>query len=185
MSKKSLNKKYWILVKSNNKWRCFSTTDVRTILNVLVRYNPDFELIGIYGSEIGVSCDDWVEKCDLNGSEEENLVGLRRNYSNKEILLKHNSFEVTELKYFAYCASERLYIKKNEFEDIKWEFSEMDLKFGEVENLTFVSDEEVGDYDIRRFYNAQRIKKLINGYEVNGWVLVADRRKKIKTISQN
>ena len=178
MSKKFINKKYYILVKSNGKFRCFSTTDVRNQLNVLVRFNPDFELIGIYGSDIGISSEEWVEKCDLNGSEVENFVGMRRNYSNKELLLKYNSFEISELLYFAFCASERIYIKKNEFEGVKWEVPEEDLKFGEVENLTFISDDEVGEYDVRRFYNAQKIKKLVNGYEVNGWVLFNDRVKK-------
>lgn len=177
MTKKSLNKKYWILVKSNNKWRCFSTTDVRTILNVLVRYNPDFELIGIYDKEIEVSSEEWVDSCDLNGSEENNLVKSRRNYANKELLLKYNSFEVAELKYFAFCADNRIYIRKNEFEGVKWYIPENELKFGEVENLMFVSDDEVGYYDIQRYYNCQRLRKLVNGFEVNGWVIFNDRKR--------
>lgn len=172
-----MTKKYNVLVKSNNKWRCFSTTDVRTILNVLVRYNPDFELIGIYNREIEVSSEDWVDSCGYNGSEENNLVGLRRNHSNKSVSLKFNSFEVAELKRFAWCADNRIYIRKNEFEDVKWDIQDGDLKFGEVENLTFVSDDEVGDYDIQRYYNSQRLKRLVNGFEVNGWVIFNDRKR--------
>lgn len=177
MVKKSISKKYNILVKSKNKYRCFVTTDVRTILNVLVRYNPDFELIGIYSGDIDVSSEEWVDKCNLNGSEESNLVGMKRNYANKEILLKYNSFEISELLYFAYCASERLYIRKEEFNGVCWDIPENKLKFGGIEHPTFASDEEVGDFDIQRFYNCQRLRKLVNGFEVNGWVIFSDRKK--------
>lgn len=177
MVKKSITKKYNILVKSKNKYRCFVTTDTRTILNVLVRYNPDFELVGIYSDDIDVSSEEWVDKCNLNGSEESNLVGLKRNYANKEILLKYNSFEISELLYFAYCADNRIYIVKNPFEDVKWEVADKDLKFGGIEHPMFVKDDEIGDYDIQRYYNCYQLKKLINGYEVDGFVIVDDRKK--------
>lgn len=177
MSKKSLNKKYWVLIKSNNKYRSFVTTDVRNQLNVLVRFNPSFELIGIYDKEIEVSSDDWVNDSLYNGSEEENLVGTLKNHSNKSVSLKFNSFEVAELKRFAWCAENRIYIRKNEFEDVSWDIPENKLKFGEIENLTFVSDDEVGDYDIQRYYNCYKLNKLVGGVVVSGWVVINDRKR--------
>lgn len=177
MTKKSLNKKYRILVESNGKYRCFVSTDVRTILNVLTRYNPDFELVGIYSDDIDVSSEEWVDKCNLNGSEENNLVGLKRNYANKEILLKYNSFEISKLLYFGFCADNRIYIRKNEFEGVKWDFKEEDLKFGRIEHPVFVKDSDVGDYDIKRYYDCCKLNKLVGGVEVSGWVVIEDRLK--------
>lgn len=177
MTKKSLNKKFWILIESDNKFRCFVTTDVRNQLNLLVRFNPSFELIGIYEQPIDVSGDNWVDKSPYNGSEPENLAESRRNHANKEILLQYNSFEVAEIKYFAFCADNRIYIRKNEFEEVNWDANSKDLKFGEIEHPVFVKDSDVGDYDIRRFYNCQRLRKLVNGFEVNGYIVYNDRQK--------
>lgn len=177
MSKKSLNKKFWVLIESNNKFRCFVSTDVRNTLNVLVRFNPSFELIGIYDQPIDVSGDNWVDKSPYNGSEPENLAESRRNHANKEILLQYNSFEVAEIKYFAFCADNRIYIRKNEFEEVKWNIKSGDLKYGEIEHPMFVKDSDVGDYDLPRYYNAYKLNKLVGGVEISGWVIISDRQK--------